>query len=83
MLKLKSIIEAGTGLKLQELPQNAKHEVGKVYYCGYWHQTYEVLALNENTGDWRGWEVTCKWQDGHTNEHCTSLTPGKDFLVIQ
>jgi len=80
---MKEIIENRTGLKLRELPKGTKYEVGKVYYCGYWQQTYTVLALVENTGDWRGWSVTCKWQDGHINSHSTSLQHGKDFEVLE
>lgn len=75
--------ERRTGLKLKELKKGAKHKVGKTYYCGYWGQTYEVLDYTENTGDWRGWSVTCKWQDGRVNSHCTTLDVRQDFEVMQ
>lgn len=82
---MREIIEQRTGLKLQQLPRkNGKfggHEVGKTYYCGYWRQTYEVIEVKE-TNDWRHWTALCKWQDGETNEHSTSLIPGKDFEVV-
>jgi len=29
-----------------------------------------------------GWSVVCKWQDGETNCHSTSLQPGRDFEVM-
>jgi hypothetical protein len=56
------------------------HEVGKTYYCGYWQQTYTVIDAKE--GGCFGWSVVCKWQDGETNCHSTSLIPGRDFEVI-
>ncbi|MDR7856113.1 hypothetical protein [Tissierella sp.] len=82
-MKRKEIIETRTGLQLKELSKGAKHEVGKTYYCGYWRQTYEVIDLKNNTGDWRDLSVTCKWQDGHTNSHCTALDIKQDFEVIR
>lgn len=82
---LKDIIEKRTGLKLQELPRKTGkfggHKAGHKYYCGYWHQVYEVLEIQENVPVW-GWQVVCKWQDGEINSHCTSLIPGKDFEVV-
>ena len=82
---MKTIIEKRTGLKLQDIPKKVNkfggHEVGKTYYCGYWQQTYTVLEAKE-VSDWRGWSVLCKWQDGKTNSHSTSLQPGRDFEVI-
>lgn len=80
---MKEIIEKRTGLKLQQLPKGAKHEVGKTYYCGYWNETYEVVGYNDNTGDWRGWEVACIWGDGKITKHCTALDSRKDFIVIK
>jgi hypothetical protein len=81
---MREIIEKRTGLKLKNLPKKVGkfggHEVGKTYYCGYWRQTYTVLEANE--GGCFGWSVLCKWQDGETNCHSTSLIPGKDFEVI-
>lgn len=82
-MTVKELIEARTGLRLEQLIKGAKHEVGKTYYCGYWGQTYEVLEVIENTGDWRGWSVKCKWDDGKINTHCTALDYRKDFLVLQ
>jgi hypothetical protein len=81
---MRKMLEQRTGLKLQQLPKkNGKyggHEVGKTYYCGYWQQTYTVVEANE--GGCFGWSVLCKWQDGHTTSHSTSLLPNKDFEVI-
>ena len=82
-MNMKEIIENRTGLQLKELDKNPKYEIGKTYYCGYWQQSYEVLDYTENTGDWRGWSVTCKWDDGHINDHCTSLNNKYDFEVIK
>jgi hypothetical protein len=87
MTGLKEIIEKRTGLKLSDIPRNALkkfggHEAGKKYYCGYWQKVYEVLEVKQ-VEDWRGWSVVCKWDDGHINEHCTSLHPGHDFIVIE
>lgn len=80
---MRKMLEQRTGLKLKNLlKKNGKfggHEVGKTYYCGYWQQTYTVIKAVENE---HGWAVVCKWQDGSTNSHSTSLIPGRDFEVI-
>lgn len=68
------------GLKLLTLPDGAKHEVGKKYFCGYWEETYEVLDYKE-TNDWMGFVVTVRWQDGCVISHCTELRE-IDFMVI-
>lgn len=81
-MNMKEIIELRTGLKLKKLKKNAKHEKGKTYYNGYWQKTYKVLDYTENTGDWRGWAVVCKWDDGEINSHCTSLDMRYDYEVI-
>lgn len=48
------------------------HEVGKTYHCAYWGRKYTVLEA-QNVDDWRGWEVTVQWEDGHQTTHCTPL----------
>jgi len=77
-----NVVAQRTGLKLQKLPKNAKHEQGKTYYNGYWQQTYTVTEYTENTGNWMSWSATCEWQDGHITTHCTSLDPMRDYLVL-
>ena len=79
---MKQIIENRTGLKLKELNKNAKHEMGKTYYNGYWCDTYTVIDYTENTNDWMLWRATCEWSDGHITTHCTSLDYRYDFEVI-
>ena len=70
----------------RQIKKNGGHEVGKKYYCGYWQQVYEVLeviSVPAGRGDTCGWQVTCKWQDGEINSHCTNLEPGRDFEVLE
>lgn len=86
MRLVKRIIEQRTGLKLQDLPEGAKHLEGKTYYCEYWQNTYTVLQVKENVPVW-GTEVTCRWaanrsREAHITTHSTRLIPGKDYLVI-
>ena len=83
---MKSIIERRTGLKLQNIPRKNSHfggghVVGKKYFCGYWNQVYTVLEIKEVPV--LGWVVVCKWDDGKTNEHSTSLQPRRDYEVLE
>lgn len=57
------------------------HKVGGRYYNGYWGQEYEVLSLETDTGDWRGWEITVRWEDGRTTSHCTAWEPKRDRVL--
>ncbi len=82
LVSMKEIYEKIYNLKLKALPEGAKYEVGKTYFCGYWRQIYEVLEYQENVPIW-GWEVTVKWQDGRVRKHSTALMPGQDFEVIK
>jgi hypothetical protein len=75
---LVEIVEKRTGLDLQDLPKNAKHEVGETYYSCYWQQTYTVIDIKKNVPVW-GEVYVCKWDDGHITEHSTQLKPDKDF----
>jgi hypothetical protein len=77
----KARIEAKTGLSLIELPKNAKHEVGKTYYSGYWGITYKVLSYEEKPESWMRYIVTCQWEDGRITKHCTDLNYKEDFMV--
>lgn len=54
------------------------YELGKVYWNGYWQQFHKIIALDNNTGDWRGWNVVSLWQDGHITEHCTAIDESRD-----
>ena len=57
---------AAARMILQDLgPQ----KVGGRYLCGYWGETYEVLAIAVD--GWR-WSITVRWGDGRTATHSTS-----------
>lgn len=55
-----------------KLKGNSKHEVGKTYWCSYWHRYYKVLDIN-------GYMVKIQWDEGTTAEHCTSLDKLRDY----
>jgi len=55
-----------------ELKKGTKHEAGKIYWCGYWHKAYKVLAVD-------GSKVTVEWEDGKTSAHMTSLDYHHDY----
>jgi NDP-sugar pyrophosphorylase family protein len=80
---MKDVMEKRHGLKLAVLPENAKHEVGKTYFSGYWQQTYTVLEYREQPEIWQRWSVKVRWQDGEISNHSTALDPYKDFLVTE
>lgn len=49
-------------------------KVGGWYYCGYWQQAYEVLAID---GLW----VTIRWRDGRESTNLTPFDPTRDFVL--
>ena len=54
-------------------PKNyAKHEVGGVYWSGYWQNIYTVLEVNGN-------KIKVEWGDGKVVEHMTSIDPKHDY----
>ena len=57
--------------------------VGGVYRDGYWGTTYTVLAIEPSTGDWRGWEITIRRQDGTVARHSTAWDPRRDRIIQQ
>jgi len=67
------------GFVPEELSPNATHEVGKLYWSGYWQKFYKVLSINDydivN-------HVTVEWEDGKITTHCTKLDVGRDWLLI-
>lgn len=63
------------GFEAVPLPRGAKHELGKTYWCSYWQTWYTVLYVDGST-------VTCHWEDGHTNTHCTSLAQSDKELCM-
>jgi hypothetical protein len=78
------LAEQRTGLKLAHVKRHGEyggHELGKVYYCGYWQQTYKVTAMGKDRVF--GWCVESFWADEHYKNHSTSLIYGKDFEVVE
>ena len=55
-----------------KLKKNSTYEVGKIYWCSYWHKWYEVLEV-------KGRNIKIKWQDGKIAEHSTSLDTLRDY----
>ncbi|GAA2417950.1 hypothetical protein ACFPFX_04740 [Streptomyces mauvecolor] len=60
-------------------------EVGKVYLCGYWGETYTVLGIQYGTEAARaaigwdsGWSITVVGDDEIVRTHCTSWDPRRD-----
>ncbi|HWR19677.1 MAG TPA: hypothetical protein VN608_08640 [Clostridia bacterium] len=65
------------GFEAVPLPRGAIHELGKTYWCSYWQTWYTVLYVDGST-------VTCHWEDGHTNTHCTSLAQSdKELRMVK
>ena len=56
-------------------------EVGKTYFCGYWHEAFEVLEIERNVPIWDT-VYFVKWEDGHTNAHSTEPDYRRDFEII-
>lgn len=49
------------------------HEVGKMYWSGYWRDWYEVISDGfECNGVLR--YVVCRWRNGRTVKHMTPLS---------
>lgn len=55
--------------------------VGGRYLCGYWQDSYEVLAIN-GAGT-PCWSITVRWSDGHTGTHCTAWDSKRDRVLSQ
>ena len=55
------------------LNKRSEREVGKTYWCGYWHEVYTVLEVKENG------HVKVEWENGKITEHCTALDIRHDF----
>jgi hypothetical protein len=64
------------GFKVIPLQENAKHELGKTYWSGYWLRWYKIIDVEKND---RVTYVTAQWDDGHTTRHCTSLDVYRDY----
>lgn len=67
------------GFTPKPLAPRAKHEVGNMYWSGYWQKFYKVLSVNED--DILN-HVTVEWEDGNTTTHCTELDAYRDWLLI-
>ena len=56
--------------------------VGGRYYCGYWRQEYEVLAIHHGAPVW-GWLISVRWDDGRITHHATAWDPRYDSVISQ
>ena len=80
--KLKQEIEK-EGFKPVQIAKDSKYEKGKRYWCGYWQEWYDVLAVEyDKNYSWCLISVTVKWQDGETGTHCTQLDPRWDYELV-
>lgn len=77
---LQRVMRRMPGARLTPLSAGAKHELGRTYLCGYWHQTYTVEAIDHDVPVW-GTTVTVLWEDGRTTTHSTPLDPRCDYLI--
>ena len=68
------------GFNVKPLSKDAKHEVGKTYWCGYWGKIYTVTTIEVN--DCGLHLVTVNNQDGRIATHGTALDPKWDFEII-
>ena len=55
---------------------------GGRYFCGYWRQEYEVLAMWSGIRHATGW-MRVLWADGHETQHCTSWDARRDRIISQ
>jgi hypothetical protein len=53
---------------------------GGRYLCGYWQETYTVLAMWSDMGRTTWYRVL--WADGRTTVHCTAWSPRTGDQVI-
>ena len=56
-------------------------QAGGRYFCGYWQQEYDVLALN--TEPRATWSITVRWADGATGTHFTNWDARVDRVIRQ
>jgi hypothetical protein len=68
------------GFQVKPLPKDAKHEVNKTYWCGYWCKLYTVLETETN--EYGIHLVKVYNHDGRIVTHGTSLDPRRDYEVI-
>lgn len=52
--------------------ENPVYEVGKIYWCGYWHQYYKVLSVEDRN-------VVVRWNNGRITSHCTPIDGRYDY----
>lgn len=50
------------------------HEVGAIYWCGYWQKYYTVIEVDSR-------QVKACWEDGTETIHSTSLNPTLDYQL--
>jgi len=56
-------------------------QVSGRYFCGYWQQSYEVLAIaGAGTSNW---SITVRWEDGTRTAHCTPWDSKRDRVIDQ
>ncbi len=64
------------GFKVLSLFRGAKHEIGKTYWCNYWGTWYTVTKIEDRI-------IYCTWEDGHKNNHSTSLDTYSDKELVK
>lgn len=62
-------------------PIEKDFEKGKLYFSGYWHESFKVIDIEYNVPVWQKLYIV-QWEKGNVSSHSTSPDRKLDFEIV-